>query len=266
MSDDNLQYCPSETTITTKLSNIDIKKVIMGCKCTGKEVAWYDDSAIPSYKGDLKSPINFYWRYPTSKDANFRPSASVVRSWAKDACKYHKIPYILLALILQNENNPNAAEWRKYAQFVERTVTSASQITDNLLFDLIPDRISKGSSGIANVSNQALIDGANSSIKNYCRPVIPSSVAKSGWGINTDSRVSGDDWKNDMYYAAAHIRFLIDRELGECFNGMMTDDNLRLIIENYNGSGPQAIRYAEVAMGNLEMAKKGKGVLYFYEK
>lgn len=125
----------------------------------------------------------------------------------------------------------------------------------------------KGSSGITNISDQALYDGVKHSIEQYGRPPIPTSIRQMIFGIiDTDSRIPGDDWRNDLYYAAAHIRYLIDRELGECYSGVLSDQELNKIIYSYNGSGKNAEKYANNAMLNLNLAKKKEGVLYFYEK
>jgi len=188
-----------------------------------------------------------------------------VRKWVKDACSYHKIPHILLALILQNENNPNAPEWRKAAQFAERSITTAAFVIDKLIF-IVPNKISKGSLGLANVSDKALQDGVEGSINKYGRPPIPSTILRNIFGMNKDTRVSGDDWRNDLYYAAAHLRFLIDRELRNCYNGTMSYSDLHKVIAAYNGSGIEAKKYADNAIANLNLAISGKGTLYFYEK
>ncbi|WP_312057095.1 hypothetical protein [Acinetobacter courvalinii] len=261
---DNLQYCDASQTSTTPKTDKSIKSIIL-CECTGSETATYiDESKIPSFNKPFKSPIKLYWMN-IHKDVGLFIDDSEIRKWVRDACNYHKIPHILLALILQNENNPNAPGWRKSAQFAERTITTAANIVDKVIF-IVPDKVSKGSSGIANVSDKALIDGVQNSLKKYCRPPIPSSIVKNIIGLSTDTRISGDDWRNDLYYAAAHLRYLIDRELGNCFNGAMTTEQLKKVIKAYNGSGPEAEKYANNALANLNLAITGKGTLYFYEK
>ncbi|MBN6076939.1 hypothetical protein HYE59_08210 [Aggregatibacter actinomycetemcomitans] len=259
-----LVYCKPQHMQTTKVSDDTVKQVKI-CKCTGQEkVTFVDEDKIPSYSGEIKSPIKIIWLYPNTDDGLIIKD-SEVRKWVKDACEYHKIPHVILALILQNENNPNAPGWRKFAQFFERTITTAANIVDELVF-IIPNFISKGSSGIANVSDQALKDGVRHSLENYARPPVPSSVARTFFGISTDTRISGDDWRNDLYYAAAHIRYLIDKTFGDCYSGELSNEELRLIIKAYNGSGPAADKYAQNAMANLDLAIHKKGNLYFYER
>ncbi len=260
----DLKYCSGGEMQTTPSSNQSTKTITL-CECTGKEVAKFiDENKIPSFNKPLKSPIKLYWINP-STDVGVFISDSEVRKWVKDSCAYHKIPHILLALILQNENNPNAPEWRKVAQFAERTLTTAANIVDKLIF-IVPNKASKGSSGLANVGDKALQDGVESSIEKYGRPPIPSSISRNIFGMNKDTRISGDDWRNDLYYAAAHLRFLIDRELGNCYNGIMSYENLHKVIAAYNGPGSASKKYADNAMANLNLAMTGKGALYFYEK
>lgn len=260
----NLQYCDAKQTSTTIHSDKAVKVVSL-CECSGNEtVSYIDEHLIPSFNKPFKSPVRLYWMN-IHKDIGIFIDDSEVRTWVRDACAYHKIPHILLALILQNENNPNAPGWRKAAQFAERTITTASNIVDKLIF-IIPDKVSKGSSGLANVSDKALIDGVNNSLKKYCRPPIPTSIVKNIIGLSTDTRISGDDWRNDLYYAAAHLRYLIDRDLGNCYHGTISLLQLKMIIKAYNGSGPEAEKYAINALKNLELALANKGTLYFYEK
>lgn len=259
-----LVYCTPSSTSTTPQTDKSIKKIVL-CECTGHEVAKFiDENKIPSFNGAIKSPVKLYWIAPRIGNI-ITISDSDLRKWVKDACAYHKIPHILLALILQNENNPNAPYWRRVAQFGERSITTAANAID-LIISIIPDKVSKGSSGIANVSDKALLDGVESSIKKYGRPPIPTSVKMDILGLNTDTRISGDDWRNDLYYAAAHLRFLIDRELKPCFNGTLSHEDLKKIIKAYNGKGKEAEKYAENAMANLKLGIQKKGNLYFYEK
>lgn len=55
------------------------------------------------------------------------------------------------------------------------------------------------------------------------------------------------------------MRFLIDRELGNCYNGIMSYDNLHKVIAAYNGPGGASKKYADHAMANLNLAMTGKG-------
>lgn len=47
--------------------------------------------------------------------------------------------------------------------------------------------------------NKALYDGVKHSIEQYGRPPIPTSIRQMIFGIiDTDSRIPGDDWRNDL--------------------------------------------------------------------
>ena len=86
-----------------------------------------------------------------------------------------------------------------------------------------------------------------------------------GW--DQDTRIPGDDWKADLYYAAAHLRQLIDRVSGAvCHDGALTLEQLRSVIAAYNGSGPLADKYANDAMKTLHDAANGNATLYFYQQ
>lgn len=200
-----------------------------------------------------------------------------IRKWVKEACEYHKIPHILLALILQNENYPEASISTQFLQFGERTLQTSIKIIDKWInftnylekspnndFAKYTLRFVKGSSGLTNISDNALNEGVKHSIEKYARPPIPTSIAK---GIlNTDSRIPGDDWRNDLYYSAAHIKYLIDGFLGDCFEGELSYEDLYTILRAYNGPGDSSIRYAQDAINNLMLAINKDGVLFFYEK
>lgn len=263
---DELVYCEPKEVKTTKLSDITDKQVVI-CKCTGQEkVTFVDEDKVPSYSGEIKSPLKIVFTSPRNDNNNIPITDSQIRNWVRNSCEYHKIPYVLLALILQNENYPMTTNWRKLAQFTERSITTYTNMLDEQLFDVIPDVISKGSSGIANVGDKALKTGVKHSIENYARPPIPTSIVKDIFGNNTDSRISGLDWRNDLYYAAAYLRYLIDTKIGICYNGSLTKEQLYLILRAYNGPGSASIEYADRAINNLDNAIGGVDVLYFYEK
>ena len=96
---------------------------------------------------------------------------------------------------------------------------------------------------------------------------MPSDVQYRIFGYDQDTRIPGDDWKADLYYAAAHLRELIDRVTGApCHKGNLTPEQLKSVIGAYNGSGPLAEKYANDAMALLERAKSGAASLYFYER
>lgn len=269
---EDLIYCEPKEVVTTKLSDISDKKVVI-CKCTGQEKATFiDEDKIPSYSGEIKSPLKIIWVYPND-DVGIIISDKDIRKWVKDACEYHKIPHVLLALILQNENYQNASLFTKIGQFGERSTQTLLKILDKNFeiayyvkdFPKIVQAI-KGSSGIANMSDLALKNGVQHSIENYARPPIPTSIAKGFLDINTDTRISGDDWRSDIYYAASHIRFLIDSLFGNCFDGELSYEMLHRVLRAYNGPAKTSIKYADDAIKNLKKSISGEGVLFFYEK
>lgn len=238
------------------------------CPCSGMEKTTISGlGVIPGYSGNFPSPLQVMWYVP-GKDEPFRLSVQdkEIRQWIRQAADYHGIPHILLAVILQQENVPQATELQKILQFGERSLTTFAAIMDEVLFDLIPDKIAGGSSGFANMSRNALRSAAEYSEKMYGRPPLPNSVKYRILGWNQDTRISGDDWKSDLYYCAAHLRQLIDYVTKRiCHNGAINLTELEKIIAAYNGSGPLAAKYAKDAMKLLSDAASGKASLYFYE-
>lgn len=238
------------------------------CPCSGMENTTISGlSPISGYSGNLPSPLPLMWYVP-GKDEPLRLyiDDKEIRQWVREAAAYHKIPQILLAVILQQENGPNATTTQKVLQFTERSLTTFSAIMDNLLFDIVPDKIAGGSTGFANMSRNALQNAAIYSEKMYGRPPLPGSVKYRIFGWNQDTRVSGDDWKSDLYYCAAHLRQLIDFVTNRiCHNGSISISELEKVIAAYNGSGPLAKKYAKDAMKLLSDAASGKATLYFYE-
>lgn len=177
---------------------------------------------IPSYHGDFPSPFPLMWYVPDNAKEilkiHYEPKE--IRKWVSDAAKFHEIPYLLLATILQQENCPNATYIQKVLQFGERTLTTGLAIADKYSGDRLPDyiewkgkkiNITKGSSGIANMSTSALIGGIEHAKNVYNREPMPDAVKYRIVGFNQDTRISGDDLRADLYYASAHLRQLIDR-------------------------------------------------------
>ncbi|ARU56845.1 hypothetical protein OLMES_2797 [Oleiphilus messinensis] len=239
------------------------------CRCTGKEKTTIEGlSKIPSYTGDFPSPLQVMWYVPEQDELfKLHISDTEIRRWIREAAEYHGIPHVLLAIILQQENGPNATAIQKAGQFAERTITTFGAIVDKRLWDIFPDAISKGSSGFANMSRGALLDASKYTENNYGRNPLSNEVRYRAFGIDQDTRVSGDDWKADLYYCSAHLRQLIDRVTGSpCHNGALTMDQLREVIKAYNGSGPMADKYADDAMKTLKGASTGASTLYFYEQ
>jgi RHS repeat-associated protein len=195
--------------------------------------------AIKSYSGEFPSPFKAMWYVPESNEFfKVRYRAQEIRSWVRDASKYHDVPYEMLAVILQQENGPNATSFQKFGQFAERTLTTVAAIMDKNLWDIIPDKIAGGSSGFANMSRKTLNDAASYTEQVYGKNPLPDDVRFRAFGWDQDTRISGDDWKADLYYAAAHLRQLIDRVKGqEQFHGSLSLDEAELVFAAYNGSG-----------------------------
>lgn len=127
--------------------------------------------------------------------------------------------------------------------------------------------MSGGSTGFANMSRKTLLNVVSYIERHYPKPIIPDDVRYRIFGRDQDTRVSGDDYRSDLYYASAHLRELVDRITGNpCHNGELTREQFRLVIRAYNGSGHLAEKYANDAMDLLDKAKIGERILYFYEK
>jgi len=237
--------------------------------CTGSEKTTVPgEKTIASYRGALKSPLSVMWYLPENNELlKVEISDTEVRSWIRDAADYHGIPHSVLAVILQQENNPDASARRQFLQFGERSVTTFSAVVDEYFFDLVPDKASKGSSGFANMSYNTLRDTAEYTEKLYGKNPMPDDVRYRLLGYDQDTRIPGDDYKADLYYCAAHIRQLIDRVVGQpCHAGALTHDQIRSVFKAYNGAGPLADKYATDAMKKLNGAMAGTTTLYFYER
>jgi hypothetical protein len=250
-------------------------------ECMGNEVTQISGlSDIASYTGDFPSPLQIMHYTPeTNEIFKMHIPDSEIRSWIKDAAEYHGIPHVMLAVILQQENGPNATLYQKAGQFSERTLTTLMAVTDELLFDIVPDKIpswspvkagrnlADGSSGFANMSRPTLRSAAEYTEKYYGKNPLPNDVRYRLLGWDQDTRIPGDDWKADLYYCAAHIRELIDRTTKKrCHNSSLTLDEVESIFTAYNGSGSAARKYGADAMDKLIKAQSGDTILYFYEK
>lgn len=240
------------------------------CQCPGKYATTIDGlSPINSYHGNFPSPLNVMWYTPkdlgeTTK-TYFPPSE--IRMWVRDAADYEGVPLELAAVILQQENGPNATTWQKVGQFGERTLTTFLAIVDEELFDLVPDRLSGGSSGLANLSRATLRDAAKYIEETYCKPILPDSVKYRLLGWNQDTRIPGDDLKADLYYMTGHVRQLIDRITGvKCYDGPLTLEQVERICAAYNGSGEAARKYGRDAVERLRKAAAKETPLFFYER
>ena len=239
------------------------------CPCPGQYTAQIEGlGPIPSYTGGFPSPLPLMWYVPEDVEEAFTVyfPPSTIRGWIRQAADYHGVPYVLTAVILQQENAPEAPRWKQVGQFAERSLTTLAAIVDEALGDIVPDKISGGSSGIANISRATLRDAANYIERTYCRTVLPEDVRRRLLGWSQDTRIQGDDLKSDLYYMTAHLRQLIDRVMGQpCYNGPLTLEQVKKVAAAYNGSGPLAVKYGEDALRRLQRAAAGQTPLYFYE-
>jgi hypothetical protein len=239
------------------------------CRCTGKEATTLSGyESISSYTGELPSPLQVMWYAPKGNELlKIKFSDTEIRQWIKQAAVYHGVPHILLATIIQQENGPKASKFLQTLQFGERSLTTFLAIVDEIAFDAIPDKLSGGSSGFVNMSRATLQNSATYIENYYCKKPMPKDVQYRIFGWNQDTRIPGDDWKADLYYAAGHLRELIDKITGRsCHSGVLTEEQLKSVIARYNGTGPLAEKYSADAMKLLDEAKSGESHLYFYEK
>jgi hypothetical protein len=224
---------------------------------------------IQSFTGPFPAPIQMMLYFPRNSGevCQLFFAASRVRGWVRDAAKYLDVPHVLAATILQQENNPRASNLKQFLQFGERFLTTGAAIVDALAFDLVPDRVAKTSSGIANLCRPTLRDAANYIERVYKMPVIPDDVKYMVLGLNLDQRIQGFDWHCDLYYMCAYLRQLIDRKMNKNkpYQGPLTLEQVQTICAAYNGSGPDAATYAQDAVKRMTDAAAGKEPLYFYE-
>lgn len=192
-----------------------------------------------------------------------------IRTWVHEAASYNDVPPELLAVILQQENAPDAPQWRKPLQYVERQGTTVAGVLNEvpLVGKIIPDKIANGSSGIGNMSKATLDDTVQYIETTYGRTVMPSDVLDTAIpNLNRDTRISGVDMQADIYYVSAHLRQLIDRVAGdgEPYHGTLTKEQIESIAAAYNGSGDAAQKYGQDTINRLEKANTGEIPLYFY--
>ena len=222
---------------------------------------------IPSYTGDLPSPLQLMWYAPEGGELlKMHYPDSEIRGWVRDAAAYNDVPHELMAVVLQQENAPSASTLHQILQFGERSLTTFAAILDQLPGGPVPDALAGGSSGIANMKRDTLQSGARYIESTYWRPALPDDVRYRALGWDQDTRIPGDDLKADLYYASGVMRQLIDREMGTGYQGPLTLEQTQRIIASYNGSGPLANKYGEDAMNTLQQAAQGGAPLYFYEK
>lgn len=240
---------------------------------------------IPSYLGEFPSPLPLMWYAPTQKELentitnkNFKIPASTIRGWVKDASTYHNIPQELLAALLQNENPIRqegvAGFLHNAGQYFERSGTTFLQIIDDKAWNIIPDkigdtRIASGSSGIGNLTRDNLRVAVQYTKDMYNKEIIPADVRFRESGYDSDTRISGDDLKSDLYYTAAYVRRLIDiiKEEDHQHDGL-TIEQAEKVLTLYNGplDRESAKDYGKRGMNHIFNAQKGISYLYFYEQ
>ena len=243
--------------------------------CKGYEMASFElENKIPSYSGEVKSPFVL---------ALLPKEYSIsIRKALKEAASYHGIPQSLLAVILQNENGQNSTWVQKTLQLGERRLTTIGAALDEVSDYLAPDKLSQGSTGLANMNRAALKNTIKYYKKYYNKKVVPSNS-------KLVQEISGLNYYADLYYAAAHLRQLIDCIMSKqnkkdllndckyvktssekmdnsCFSGVLTEEDFYAIVSAYNGFGDNAKAYADSAKKRIDSAIEGKEYLYFYEK
>lgn len=227
---------------------------------------------VQNYTGSFPAPLPVMNYLPES-DELFKPwyPASEIRGWVQDASEYQQVPQIMLATILQQENVPTAPMWRKGLQFLEREGSTLYMGADAMSGDRLPDvvfgkKIGNQSSGFANMMPRTLRGAVTYTETTYERSVLSEDARVRAFGLSADTRVPGADWKADLYYAAAHLRELIDRETGQTGAENLTLDQAWRVFRDYNGSGPPAEKYANDAMERMFKAAEGSVPLYFFER
>jgi hypothetical protein len=185
-----------------------------------------------------------------------------IKRWIYDACRYNDVPVVLMAVILQQENGSGASIGRKQLQAGEReSQTTLAQLEERLGVRLpgILGKAAGGSTGIANLSRATLRNAASYLETVYHRPPIPDSIRKE----KGDPRIAGIDEQIDLYYMSALLRQLIDHRVKVGYSGNLTDEQLRLVARDYNGSGKDAEKYGSDALAKLKAARHGKAPLRF---
>jgi hypothetical protein len=224
---------------------------------------------IQSFTGAFPAPLQWMLYLPRNSGevCQLFFSASRIRGWVRDAAKYLDVPHVLAATILQQENNPRASNSKQFLQFGERLLTTGAAILDELTYGLVPDRVAKTSSGIANLARPTLRDAVRHIETVYKMPVIPDDVKYMVLGLNLDQRIQGFDWRCDLYYMCAYLRQLIDRIMNKNkpYQGPLTLEQVEKVCKGYNGSGKDADTYARDAVKRMTDAASGKELLYFYE-
>ncbi len=224
---------------------------------------------IQSYTGEFPAPMRLMWYHPRHLGELVKPyyPASEIRGWVRDAAEYMDVPLVLAATILQQENSPRASYFKQFLQLGERTLTTWAAVLDEHAFDLVPDRIAGSSSGIENLARPWLRDAASYIERVYKKPVIPGDLRYHVLWFNLDSRIPGTDLRCDLYYMCAYLRQLIDRRINSSrpYEGPLTLDQVQKVCKAYNGSGPNADKYAKDAIQRMLDAASGKEPLYFYE-
>ena len=221
---------------------------------------------IASHNGPFPSPLPFMWYVPENDELlKIRFTEHEIRGWIRNAARYQDVPLCMLAVILQQENGPNATWYQKAGQLAERSLTTAAAVFDDMLWGIVPDAVAGSSSGFANMSRRTLRNAAEYSQRVHNRPPLPNDVRYRVLGWDQDTRIPGDDWHADLYYAAAHLRELIDLQTGRAgFSAVLPAADVKAVFRRYNGSGPAAEKYASDAMKLLDGAIQGSATLYFY--
>jgi hypothetical protein len=224
---------------------------------------------IPSHHGELPSPLPALYYVPQDMGelTKLYYEPHEIRQWVRESAEYHGVPYELSAAILQQENPPEATGLQQLGQFGERSITSAAAVIDEYVWDIAPDAIAEGSSGLANM-NRATLRGAADYVENDLGyQAVPHDVQNRVFGLQQNSRISGDDWRNDLYYMNARLRQIIDDKTGiKGYDGPLTRAQVQEIAATYNGTGTDAEKYGNDTVARLDQAAAGSVPLYFFSR
>jgi len=237
------------------------------CQCGGPhplKIVGEEVKPIGGYTGALRAPGLLFKmdESPRRIDARTIENSRRIRRWAREAAAYHEIPYVMLAVLLEQENGQNVSAWRRFAQGYERFLQSSSAVIKDATDAPVPG--AEGSTGIINMIRATYLETAAYTKKTYFRPLLPTHKQ------DIDSGFVGVDVEADMYYAAAHIRYLIDdKGNNPCTKGEITLDQVQMVFTRYNYSGDRipdsATNYGKAAMNKLKGAYNGSFTLHFYE-
>jgi uncharacterized Zn-binding protein involved in type VI secretion len=237
------------------------------CQCGGPhplKIVGEEVKQIGGYTGKLRAPGMLFKmdESPRRIDARTLENSRRIRRWAREASAHHEIPYVMLAVLLEQENGQNVSAWRRFGQGYERFLQFSGAVIKDATGIPVPG--ADGSTGIINMIRATYLKTKKHTQEKYARPLLPSNKQ------SIDSGFVGVDVEADLYYGAAYIRYLIDEDgTSSCTKGEITLEQVQNAFTRYNGppseNNTAPIGYGQAAMNKLLGAYKGTKVLYFYE-